>query len=42
MFYVKEVIALILFIPVLLLVGLVLMVNALVVGVQEVLYEDCD
>jgi len=38
MFYVKEIIALILFVPVCIFVGLALMVNALMVGVEEV-YE---
>jgi len=38
MFYVKEVVAVILFIPVCLLVGLVIVGNALLVGTQEV-YE---
>ncbi len=38
MFYVKEIIAVILFVPVCLLLGLTLMANALLVGVEEV-YE---
>jgi len=38
MFYVKEIIALILFVPVCLFVGLAIVANALMVGVQEV-YE---